>query len=125
MVSFADPEQGHIGSIYQAGNWIYAGQSSPSLEYIGPDGKRWHGRMVKKQGWTTVYGKRRRVLTPDQCSKVVRQGKYRYLYPLDDEMRSRILPLAKPYPKRVRSAGSGTEAPTSGGGANPTRTLHV
>jgi len=104
IVSFADPSEGHYGGIYQAGNWLYSGQSPPSIEYIGPDGKRWHPRMVTKQGWTTVQGKRRKTLTPDQCTPINKPGKHRYLMPLDDEMRDRIAPLAKPYPKRPKQA---------------------
>jgi hypothetical protein len=102
IVSFADPAEGHHGGIYQAMNWVYAGQNEASIEYIGPDGKRWHGRMVKKQGWTTVYGKRRKVLTPSECTPVQRCGKYRYLMPLDAAMREKIEKLRKPYPKRVK-----------------------
>ena len=120
IVSFADPSEGHHGGIYQAGNWIYSGQSSPSTEYIGPDGKRWHARMVKKQGWTTVQGKRSRTLTPDQCTPVEKPGKHRYLMPLDAEMRERVLPLAKPYPKRDKQAMTGTTG-TAAGQNRPSR----
>ena len=104
VVSFADPSEGHHGGVYQAGNWIYSGQSSPSTEYIGPDGKRWHARMVKKKGWTTCQGVRRKTLTPDQCTTIKKPGKHRYLMPLDAEMRERVLPLSKPYPKRDKQA---------------------
>lgn len=125
IVSFADPSEGHHGGIYQAGNWIYSGRSSSSVEYLGPDGKRWHARMIKKQGWTTVQGKRRKTLTPDQCTLVRKPGKHRYLMPLDAEMRERILPMSKPYPKRVRSDTSDTPGDQPGeGGAAPTLTLH-
>ena len=53
-------------------------------------------------------------------------SKHRYLMPLDDEMRQRIEPLRKPYPKRERSAENGTPGIQSGGGGvNPTRSLHT
>lgn len=119
VVSFADPSEGHHGGVYQAGNWIYTGQQPPSTEYIGPDGRRWHGRMVKKQGWTTVQGKRRTTLTPDQCKPVTRPGKHRYLMPLDDDMRARIAPLAKPYPKRVKQATTGDQPAGRQGSTDP------
>jgi hypothetical protein len=121
IVSFADPSEGHHGGIYQAGNWIYNGQTSKSVEYIGPDGKRWHARMVKKQGWTTVQGKIRKTLTPSQCEPVQKPGKHRYLMPLDNAMREQIAPLAKPYPKRAKQATTGDHP--DGGGAAPTRAL--
>lgn len=124
IVSFADPSEGHHGGIYQAGNWIYSGRSSASVQYIGPDGKRWHARMVTTKGWTIVHGIKRKTLTPDQCTKVEKPGKHRYLMPLDADMKARILPLAKPYPRRHASASSEVaESPSAAGGAAPTRTL--
>jgi len=108
IVSFADPAEGHHGGIYQAMGWVYSGTSAASAEYIGPDGKRWHGRMISPTGRKKVYGVYRKVFRPDQCSKVIRPGKHRYLWPLDEAMRAQIAPLAKPYPKRDRSAENGT-----------------
>ena len=107
VVSFADPAEGHNGAIYQAGNWIYTGESSKSIEYIDSNGKRVHGRMVKKKGWTIVHGKRRVALTPIQCTAITKPKKHRYVMPLDNEMRARVLPLAKPYPKRPKQAMAG------------------
>jgi hypothetical protein len=104
IVSFADPQQGHHGGIYQAGNWVYSGQMSGSTDWLAPDGKVWHGRMVKAKGWTVCHGIRRKTWRPDQCSPVRRPGKHRYLMPLDEEMRAKIAPLAKPYPKRDKQA---------------------
>lgn len=109
VVSFADPAEGHHGGIYQAGNWIYAGKSSPSVQYVDAFGKKWHARMVKKQGWTTVNGVKRKTLTPDQCSIIDKPGKHRYLMPLDAEMRAKVALLAQPYPKRPKQA---TPAPS-------------
>ena len=117
IVSFADPAQGHVGGIYQAMNWIFAGTTEPSVEYIGPDGKRWHSRMVSSTGLRIVYGVKRRVLTPDQCTRVERPGKYRYLLPLDASLRTQIEKLRQPYPKgtRGRSAENGTASNHSQG----------
>jgi hypothetical protein len=50
VVSFADPHQGHHGGVYQAGNWDYVGDTSPSQEYWH-NGKRWHSRQVSEKGW--------------------------------------------------------------------------
>lgn len=38
VISFADPARGHLGRIYQAGNWIYLGRTAPSRRYIDPEG---------------------------------------------------------------------------------------
>lgn len=46
VVSFADPEQGHLGGIYQAGNWIYAGKSADSFEWV------LNGKRLNKRAYT-------------------------------------------------------------------------
>lgn len=125
IVSFADPSEGHHGGVYQAGNWIYTGRQPPTTEFIAPDGKQWHGRMVSKDGRIKVHGIYRKCWRVDQCKPVIKEGKHRYLMPLDAEMRARIIPLSKPYPKR---AGSDTKD-TAGlqpakGGSTPTPALH-
>lgn len=117
-VSYADTVQGHHGGIYQAGNWTYVGRSQPTTEWFH-EGKWKHNREMTGG----PFGKKRRIAT-DGMLKRVTPGKHKYLMPLDHEMRAKILPLAKPYPKRVRSEDSGTSGDQpEGGGANPTRTL--
>lgn len=114
VLSFADTEAGHHGGIYQATNWLYDGLTNAADEYIY-QGKRWHGRAFRKshgshlnflnKGLTIVKGAR----------------KHRYLMPLDDETRKKVLPLAKPYPKRMKQANSGDQSES--GGAAPTHAL--
>jgi hypothetical protein len=56
----------------------------------------------------------------------VGSAKYRYLMPLDDEMRAKIAPLAKPYPKRAGSIVTDAPANHAGeGGSVPTPALHT
>lgn len=95
VVSFADPSQGHYGGIYQGGNWVYTGISNPATEYFIE--QRW-------QHTRNAYHKKN-----DKTPVRVKQGKYRYLMPLDKEMRDKIAPLAKPYPKRVKQAMIGDQ----------------
>jgi len=104
VISFADPSQGHHGGIYQAGNWIYSGCSAKKHDYIGPDGKKYLSRQVAESGTIRQFGKKTTVYRRSECTAVAVPGKHRYLMPLDDAMRARILPLSKPYPKRVRSS---------------------
>jgi hypothetical protein len=126
VVSYADPNVGHHGGIYQAGNWIYTGTSAPDAAYIDRQGRRWHSRMVSIHGVRRVYGHRRALVRPQDCRKVALDGKHRYLMPLDAEMRAKVAPLARPYPKRAGSADSGTPANHAGrGGATPTPALSV
>ena len=120
VVSYADPGHQHHGGIYQAGNWLYLGKKSDTVEFLAPDGKQWHGRMVSATGRKLVYGQSRPVWRRDQCEPVTCEGKHKYAMPLDDAMRQQLLSLAKPYPKREKQ-GSGV--PTPSGGAAPTLTL--
>lgn len=110
IVSYADPEQGHHGGIYQAGNWIYRGLSASALK-VWYKGKWSHKKTVDDA----------RVDQTNLMTKRV-AGKHTYLMPLDSEMRNHIMPLSKPYPKRAKDQAS--EYPSDLGGETPTRTLH-
>lgn len=115
IVSYADPAQGHHGGVYQASGWVYTGTGSSETRVLSK-GKLWHRQSIDCQRlrrhsdpcssaleWFQKYR--------DPAAKlVIVPGKHRYLMPLDEEIRKRIAPLAKPYPKssRVRSADSGT-----------------
>jgi len=95
--SFADSYEGHIGGIYQGGNWIYTGTSADVTEYF------YNGSW---RHVTDVYKR----LTSERIKTLPKRSKpfkYRYVMPLDDEMRARIEPLRKPYPKKP-CAGSET-----------------
>jgi hypothetical protein len=133
VVSFADPEHGHVGGIYQAGGWIYAGMTSAADEYI-VNGKRMHGRALRATrgrdgqggGFINALEWARSRLDPN-ARIVPGSRKHRYLMPLDDETRSRVLKLAKPYPKK--RAGS-IDVDASGhqpeeGGSTPTPALNT
>jgi hypothetical protein len=95
IVSFADTNQNHHGGIYQAGNWIYSGQSKSADEYL-VNGQRMHGRSMRAKYGTHV-GK--------EFIQIVKGSeKHRYLMPLCDLVRANILNLSKKYPKRVTKA---------------------
>lgn len=122
VVTFSDPAAGHHGGVYQAGGWVYAGTTDKDKAYIDAAGRRWHSRLVSPTGVKKVMDGYRAVPRPQDCTAVEVPGKHRYLMPLDDDMRRRLAPLAKPYPKRVKQANPGAQ-PGSGGAA-PTHTLH-
>lgn len=100
VVSFADPSHGHVGGIYKAGGWVYAGKMPSTREFIDKNGRRWHGRMISATGRSKVFGKYRNVLKASDCTAIKVPGKYRYLMPLDDDMRESVKPLSLPYPAR-------------------------
>lgn len=126
VISFADMTQGHVGTIYQAGGWLYTGQGTGdprSRPYIAPNGSVQH--------WRTVAGVLSKRGMPSTVDAAVSLGfkpqdklpKHRYLMPLDDAMRAQIAPLARPYPKRAKHPGDASGDQTEEGGSIPTRTL--
>ncbi len=128
VVSFADPEQGHVGSVYQAGGWVYTGQSPDHAKFRDASGRTWHPRQVSAIGVKRQYGTPRRVPKISDCVRVPMQGKHRYLYPLDAAMRAQVMPLARPYPKRLCAGSIDGDAPAfhaGEGGSVPTSALYV
>lgn len=87
VVSYADPEQGHAGTIYQAMNWLYMGRTTPADEYI-LNGKRMHGRTFRAKG------------RPNQAQKVKGSSKLRYCYTWDKKLRKQLQQSCLPYPAR-------------------------
>lgn len=114
VVSFADPEQGHHGGIYQATNWIFSGYSAASDEYIYK-GKRWQGRSFRNsfKGMENHH----------EVKKVKGSSKIRYLFPLDKEIKKTIEKLSKKYPKRVEHESNASNFQLEKSGAVPTNTL--
>jgi hypothetical protein len=112
LVSYADKNQAHLGTIYQAMNWVYVGETPSSYLYKWTDGRLYHQREVSSTGVKPYFGKPRRVPKIDECERVSQVGKHKYLYPLDRAMRKQIAPLAKPYPKRT--CGQSVEGDTIG-----------
>jgi hypothetical protein len=105
IVSFADPQYGHHGGIYQAGNWIYAGKTSKGKEFW-LNGKRLHSRQVSEKGWNIQQGMKRKTAKPSECEIIETEGKHRYLMPLDKKIKKQIMCLSQPYPKRAKEAGA-------------------
>lgn len=81
------------------------------------------GQLVHKKTARSRYGRediafiRQRVDPNAEWVDV--PGKHKYLYPLTPEMRVKIEPLAKPYPKRASNKGNHPDQ-GQGGGAVPT-----
>lgn len=107
VVSFADTEQGHIGCIYQAGNWLYLGMTEPADEYL-VKGKRMHGRALRSTRQThklrninakNIYEWAKIVLDKN-IKKIEGSSKHRYIYPLDRKIARQLEKIALPYPKK-------------------------
>lgn len=123
VISFADTQQGHAGTIYQTSNWLYAGTSVTHGYLV-------NGTIVHPKTVHSRYGKGGQSIpwlrehVDANAERCVAAVKHRYLFPLDSSMKRDIEPLRMPYPKRVPSADSGTSCvQQEGGGAIPTGTL--
>jgi len=123
IVSFADTNEGHHGGIYQGAGWMYCGKTSSKNDYISADGRRYRDRQVTASGYARQFGVMTHVPKVRDCIAIPLEGKYRYLYPLDDSMKEQIASLSKPYPKRPKDSSEPPAIHAGEGGAAPTRTL--
>ncbi len=119
IVSFAARSENHHGGIYQATNWIYTGESAANSDAI------YKGRRIPNRTIGVVKKKynmnEKELIEAGILSDIRRMTKHRYLMPLDNNVKNRILSLAKPYPKRAKEQAS--EDHSDLGGATPTCTL--
>ncbi len=106
----ADTDAGEIGTIYQACNWVYIGQSDGvsrrDMELIAPSGKVLNRRVLSS------YAKQRRCTTKQMRLILLDAGwkmqpgnpKHRYVYILDKSDKAlvdRVERMRQPYPKRA------------------------
>ena len=124
IVSYADPEHGHVGVLYQAMGWWFIGRTNRE-SLIQINGRLYHPRSVGAKYRTRSIDWLRARVAAD-AGHVRTLPKYRYVLPLDDAMRAQLGPRRHPYPKRERSIDSdatGRLLPVEAG-ANPSRSLH-
>ena len=104
VVSYADPQQGHYGGIYQAGNWTYLGASRGHNVWRRRNGKIAHGRRVSPSVWAKRAGIWEKVIRQDECQKIVMAAKHKYAFALDKSLRPLLASMAKPYPEKGSAA---------------------
>ena len=98
IISYADKGQNHSGIIYQATNWYYVEESESSSTEFYYKGKWVHSRTMGEIARRYNYN-----LKSIQRRKS--SGKYKYLYPLNKQIRKQIERIAKPYPKKICPTG--------------------
>jgi uncharacterized protein YggU (UPF0235/DUF167 family) len=119
VIAYSDPEAGEVGTVYQACNFLYCGQTSPTEKFRRPDGKIYDSRQVRnlsrdhrghRSGTPTKYKRSR----AEQKKLMIEQGceffrddvrKLRYVGIYGDRRTKRLLRAALrcpvlPYPKR-------------------------
>ena len=105
LLSYADPAQGHVGTIYQATGWIYTGLSQSTPHYDVGDGKARHSRSLS-HGYGTHSV--RHFQDKGIAIEVIPQSpKHRYVYLLDQTIRNKLRAQELPYPKREVLDASG------------------
>ena len=115
VVSYADAGQGHVGTIYQATNWIFLGAATQP--YLKVKGKVVHPRTLYDR-----YGRGGQSLpwlqanVDPNAKRVTMPAKLKYVMPLDQEMREQLQPLAQPYVKKSSVGNIGSDVPTIPGG---------
>ncbi len=127
VVSYADAGQGHVGTIYQATNWLFIG--SATQPYLRVKGKVEHPRTLYDR-----YGRGGQSLpwlranVDPNAQRVPMPAKLKYVMPLDAEMRRRLEPLAQPYVKKPSAESVDGDAPgvqPGEGGSSPTSALQT
>lgn len=94
LISYADASVGHVGTVYQATNWVYTGKSGGDVVWLCDDGKVLHPRTT---GWD------KSVLPPGRWRPS--PGKHRYVTfvgapSVRREARKNLRWKPLPYPKQ-------------------------
>ena len=99
IITYADPAQGHVGTIYQATGWLYTGLSEATPKFDIGDGVPRHSRSLAHD-----FGSHSLKYLSERGLKVKvlpQIPKHRYVYFLDKNCRNKLKPPVLPYPKKV------------------------
>lgn len=106
LISYADPNAGHTGTVYRAASWQYLGQSEESRYYTGPNGE-----VVSRRGFHS--GDRhltKREILARGFSELSRPGKYRFARGLSKWTQRRIKNhAARPMDETVPTVASAVQ----------------
>lgn len=114
LVSYSDRNHGHYGTIYQATNWIYSGDSTNNRTPI-IDGKRIHAKSIHSKYGTNNTKELQKKGVNIKYEKDL--PKHRYIYPLHKKLIPMCKAMAKPYPKNAAVAHKGERRDSNPEGA--------
>ena len=97
LLAYADPSQGHLGTIYQASNWVYTGLSDAMPLYDLGDGVIRHSRSLAHAYGT--HSVKHFKAKGASIRTVPQSRKHRYVYFLDPGWRPRLRVAVLAYPK--------------------------
>lgn len=113
IVSYADPNNGHHGYIYQATNWLYTGLSvAHDNWYI--NGQLLHEKTIFNQYGTNSVDQLRKMGLDVRSEKTL--PKYRYFYLVGDKKFKKSIKLKYPilpYPKGENKRYDSSHKPTT------------
>lgn len=102
VVSYADLDQNHVGTLYQATNWVYTGVvNADTRGAFIVYGEKMHPRSVGGKGWKQSLLWLRENVDKD-AKEFITNGKHKYIYPLNKKMCQRVKLLSMEYPKNVK-----------------------
>lgn len=91
VVSYADHRQKHLGTIYQATNWLYVGKTITSDTQYFYKGKWTHERTINAQ--------KNKEQLKATLPKRENSNKFKYVFCFNKKERKQYLKIALPYPK--------------------------
>jgi len=98
VVSYADRNQDHIGTIYQATNFMYIG------EYANERGIMLKGKLTHRRSINKKYGRSGIDWVKDNLDPnaevIIGKSKIKYVYPMHKSMVQKLKSMSKPYPKK-------------------------
>ncbi len=101
VISYADIDQEHAGTIYQATNWLYLGRMNENTRSAFViNGKKTHPRTIGSMGGTQSLQWVRENLDKN-ATEFISKGKHRYIYCFNKKLRKQWLKETLPYPKKV------------------------
>jgi len=111
IISFADKDHNHNGTIYQASNWYFIDECNvgDKTGYLINGIKR-HQRSMMSLGKFRNNTLLNAKSIDSNATNFYTKGKYKYIYPLHKSLIPLCKQLSKPYPKKQTSAGSVTVA---------------
>ena len=100
VISYADADQDHVGTIYQATNWMYEGLKNPGGS--GPfviHGKKVHPRTVGSWGYKQSLPWIKEHVDPN-AEWLKTKGKHKYLFCFDRKLKKKLEMISQEYPKK-------------------------
>lgn len=103
VFSYSDLDQNHVGTLYQATNWIYLGlfeQGKKGTAKMLIKGKLMHMKSVYSKGWKQQIDWIKQNIDKN-AELVYPTGKHKYLYIFDKELKKVWAEKSMPYPKKA------------------------